>query len=197
MNGRELVMTPQLQLAIKLLAMRSTDLPIEAWKAEYALEEQPLGDPDPLDAVEAAKTADDDPPPWFPATESHLPALDETPDVWVFGNPPQARANRQAYPRLAGTTKEALWLLRSLRQRARTYERVVQGVVDRRPLLAVTLDPDKVELLAIRELAETIGLHESTVERVASAVRFQNLHGVLVITKRGNKLGFAKVRSDL
>ncbi len=65
----------------------------------------------------------------------------------------------------------------------------MQAVVDQRLLLGVTLDPEKVEPVAMRGLAETIGMHESTLERVSRAVRFQNLH-LLVVTKRGKKLGF-------
>ncbi len=76
-----LVMTSQLQLAIKLLSMSSKDLPVEAWKTETP----------GLDELAEALEPDPDFPPWFPAIESPLPALAEVPDVWVFGNPPQAR----------------------------------------------------------------------------------------------------------
>lgn len=189
--SQQLVMTPQLQLAIKLLSMASKELPVEAWKTEIpGLDELPVGERDPLDVEEEAREPDPEFPPWFPATESPLPPLAEIPDVWVFGNPPQARANRHAYPRLSGSTAEAKWLLRSLRQRARTYERIVQAVVDRRPLLGVTLEPDKVEAVAIRQIAEAVAMHESTIERVARAVRFQNLHLLVGMTKHGKKLGF-------
>ena len=186
------LMTPQLQLAIKLLSMPSKELPVEAWKQEVrGLEELPIGERDPLDVLEQDKAIDPDIPPWFPATESELPALAEVPDVWVVGNPPQARANRHAYPRLAATTPEALWLLRALRQRARTYEKVVQAAVDARPALGVTLEPAAIEPVAIHELAEKLGLHESTIERVSHAVCFQNRHVLVGFVARGKKLGFA------
>lgn len=188
-----LVMTAQLQLAIKLLSMSSTELPVEDWKkATPGLDELPAGERDPLDVAEEANEPDPDHPPWFPSTESPLPALAEIPDVWVFGNPPQARANRHAYPRLQGTTKDALWLLRALRQRARTYEKVVQAVVDARPALGVTLDPTTIQPVALRSIAEAVAMHESTVERVAQGLRFQNLHLLIGLTTQGKKLGFAK-----
>lgn len=188
--SQQLVMTPQLQLAIKLLAMKSSELPVDDWKKQFGLEELAPSERDPIDLDEEAKTPDADPPPWFPATESELPGLAEIPDVWVTGNPPHARANRHAYPRLRGSTPDGKWILRSLRQRARAYERVVQAVVEQRPLLGVTLDPDQIEPVSIREIAEAIGMHESTIERVASAVRFQNRHGIVAMIKRGKKLGF-------
>jgi hypothetical protein len=191
--AQPLVMTAQLQLAIKLLSMSSKALPVEAWKTEIpGLDELPSGARDPLDVEEEANEPDPGFPPWFPATESPLPALAELPDVWVFGNPPQARANRHAYPRLRATTKDALWLLRALRQRARTYERIVQAVVDARPALGVTLDPAAIQPVSLRSIAEAVAMHESTVERVAQGLRFQNLHLLLGLTKQGKKLGFAK-----
>lgn len=192
--AQSLVMTAQLQLAIKLLSMSSNELPVEDWKTQTpGLDELPAGERDPLDVAEEATEPDPDHPPWFPSTESPLPVLTEIPDVWVFGNPPQARANRHAYPRLQGTTKDALWLLRALRQRARTYEKVVQAVVDARPALGVTLDPTTIQPVALRSIAEAVGMHESTIERVAQGLRFQNLHLLIGLTKQGKKLGFTKL----
>ena len=191
--SQQLVLTPQLQFAINLLAMPSKEFSVESWKTQFpGLEDLPAGERDPLDVEEEAE-ADPDVRPWFPATESILPPLAEVPDVWVVGNPPQARANRHAYPRLAATTDPARWVLRALRQRARTFEKIVQAVIDARPLLGVTLDPEKIAPMAIRSIAETIGMHESTVERVSRAVRLQNLHAIVGMTKRGSKLGFAKL----
>lgn len=190
--AHQLVMTPQLQLAIKLLSTR--DFPIAEWKQQFpGLAELPAGERDPLDVEEEAADRDPALVAWFPATESPLPALAEPADVWLHGNPPQARANRHAYPRLGATTPEARWLLRALRQRARTYERVVQAIADLRPQLAVTLDPEQVEPVAIDTLATAIGLHASTIERVAQACRFQNLHHVVGLVRRGSRLGFAKL----
>ena len=52
------------------------------------------------------------------------------------------------------------------------------------PQLAIagTIDP-----VPIRQVAAKIGMHESTITRVCSACRVQNLHGVwsLTATKRG------------
>jgi DNA-directed RNA polymerase specialized sigma54-like protein len=106
-------------------------------------------------------------------------------DVWIFGNPPVARANRNVLPRLRGTGTAAAWLFRSLRQRSKMYERVVEALLEARPQLAVaagTIDP-----VPLRRIADQLGIHESTLARVCSACRVQNLHGVwsLSATRRG------------
>ncbi len=191
--SQQLVMTPQLQMAIKILATPSRELPVAQWIADTpGLVHLPVDERDPLDVEEEANAADpeQDLPPWFPATESPLPVLAEIPDVWVFGNPPQARANRAGYPRLKGETTEAKWLLRALRQRARTYEKIVQAIVDLRPLLGVTLDPQLVDPVPVRAVADAVGMHESTITRVAQGCRLQNLHLIVAIAKQGKKLGF-------
>ena len=80
--------------------------------------------------------------------------------------------------------RDASWLLRALRQRARTYEKVVGAIAELRPRLAIA---DKIDAVPVREIAEKIGMHESTITRVASAVRWQNRLGVfgLAAGKRG------------
>jgi hypothetical protein len=155
--------------------------------------------PGELDVAEVAEQAeraraeadgepyDPDPPPFVFLSESPLPSHADTPDVWVFGNPPQARANRAAIPRFGLATeapdavRAARWLARALHQRARTYERVVGILVERRPQLAIATSLDDIEPVTPREIAEAVGMHESTITRVATACTFQNLHGVFAI----------------
>jgi len=188
--SQQLVMTPQLQLAIRLLQMRSAELPVAHWMADTpGLEELAADAPDPLDAEEV-EHAESNPPAWFASSESPLPALDEVADVWVFGNPPQARANRTAYPRLGGATKEARWLMRALRQRAKTYEKIVAAILTMRPQIALGSEPASIEPVAIRGIAQTAGMHESTITRVANGCRFQNLFGIVAMTKQGKQLAF-------
>jgi len=182
--AKQLVMTPQLQLAIKLLATRSRELPdvIAPWLAEHAAALAPLaeGEPDPA--------ADGDEEPLALLDRSPFDAGDDA-DVWVLGEPPRAHANGRAFPRyrVVGDSRDAAWLVRALRQRARTYLRVVQAAVDLRPALAGP-DPAAAEPFGARELAKALELHESTIQRVAAACRFRTLHGVYAFATKKTKL---------
>ena len=67
----------------------------------------------------------------------------------------------------AGQLQEANWFLRNLRQRFETILRVAQAIVDRQSRFfshgAIAMRP-----LVLREIAETLDLHESTVSRVTA-----------------------------
>lgn len=200
----QLVMTPQLQMAIKLLSTPSSELRamIDTWRAEHpgAVAELAVGKADPYDAFETAAAIEDGRPPFLLVDDAPLPAIEGPPiDVWVHGNPPQARANGRAFPRLEVVTeeaealREAMWLVRALRQRARTYEAVVRAALELRPALATSTSPDKLEPIKVRAIADAIDMHESTITRVTSACRFQTIHGAIrFVTKRG-KLAFSPV----
>jgi len=171
--AKQLVMTPQLQLAIRMLATPSSELaPLLAGYALVAF----AGDVDP---------ADEDGESWSALATS--PFDDDRGDVFVFGNPPKVRANRNAYPRVqvdpsctdADRERDALWVVRAVRQRARTFERVVAALVEPQPRVATSIDGSDVEPIAVRDLAETVGMHESTITRVASVVTIRNMHGLL------------------
>ncbi len=75
--------------------------------------------------------------------------------------------NRGAAPGLSGQLQEARWLIKNLQQRFETILRVAQAIVDRQRSFfshgAVAMRP-----LVLREIAEALGLHESTVSRVTS-----------------------------
>ena len=63
--------------------------------------------------------------------------------------------------------QDARWLIRNLRQRFQTIERVAQAIVDRQSRFftygAIAMRP-----LVLREIAATLDLHESTISRVTS-----------------------------
>ncbi|MFN7572103.1 MAG: RNA polymerase factor sigma-54 [Betaproteobacteria bacterium] len=63
--------------------------------------------------------------------------------------------------------QEARWLIRNLQQRFDTIERVAQAIVDRQAQFfnhgAIAMRP-----LVLREIADTVGLHESTISRVTT-----------------------------
>jgi RNA polymerase sigma-54 factor len=106
----------------------------------------------------------------------------KTKNVWV------ARLNQDAVPKLRinrmyadilqnnrGTSgsplsqrlQEARWLIKNVQQRFETILRVSQAIVDRQRHF---LEHGEVAMrpLVLREIAETLGLHESTVSRVTT-----------------------------
>jgi DNA-directed RNA polymerase specialized sigma54-like protein len=205
--SEQLVMTPQLQMAIRLLATPTSALPalIDEWREQHpgSIAELEPGEIDPYDQRELELAGEEGFQPFFYFDEEPLPQRGA--DVWVFGNPPRARINGRALPRLkavfddaamtrsAADIRQASWLVRGLRQRARTYERVVAAVIGIRPQLAVAPEPSEVEPVPIAVVAETVGMHASTIGRVAGVCRFQTLHGVMRFVTTGNRLGFARL----
>ncbi|TXH23945.1 MAG: RNA polymerase factor sigma-54 [Elusimicrobia bacterium] len=74
---------------------------------------------------------------------------------------------RQRGSGLAGQLQEARWLIRNVQQRFDTILRVAQAIVERQRQF---LDHGEVAMrpLVLREIAETLGLHESTISRVTT-----------------------------
>jgi RNA polymerase sigma-54 factor len=68
---------------------------------------------------------------------------------------------------LAGQLQEARWLIKNVQQRFDTILRVTQAIVDRQRHFfehgEVAMRP-----LVLREIADTVGLHESTISRVTT-----------------------------
>ncbi|TAK67079.1 MAG: RNA polymerase factor sigma-54 [Betaproteobacteria bacterium] len=103
-------------------------------------------------------------------------------NAWVASlNPdamPKLRINRMyaeivqnklhsAGGQLSGQLQEARWLIKNVQQRFDTILRVAQAIVERQRHF---LDHGEVAMrpLVLREIAETLGLHESTVSRVTT-----------------------------
>jgi RNA polymerase sigma-54 factor len=78
-----------------------------------------------------------------------------------------ARNRDSSFQQLAGQLQEAKWLIKNVQQRFDTILRVSQAIVDRQRHFfehgEVAMRP-----LVLREIAETLGLHESTVSRVTT-----------------------------
>ncbi len=106
----------------------------------------------------------------------------KTKGMWVTAlNPdamPKLRINRlyadilhrnrdASFQQLAGQLQEAKWLIKNVQQRFDTILRVSQAIVDRQRHFfehgEVAMRP-----LVLREIAETLGLHESTISRVTT-----------------------------
>lgn len=75
--------------------------------------------------------------------------------------------SRQRGSGLAGQLQEARWLIKNVQQRFDTILRVAQAIVDRQRQF---FDHGEVAMrpLVLREIADTLGLHESTVSRVTT-----------------------------
>ncbi|MGH8183353.1 MAG: RNA polymerase factor sigma-54 [Rhodanobacteraceae bacterium] len=78
-----------------------------------------------------------------------------------------ARAQRGDAAWLRGQLQEARWLMKSLEARADTLLKVAQAIV-RTQSAFLDFGPEAMRPLVMRELAEELGLHESTISRVTT-----------------------------
>ncbi len=76
-------------------------------------------------------------------------------------------ANRNGASSMSGQLQEARWLIKNVQQRFDTILRVSQAIIDRQRHFfeygEVAMRP-----MVLREIAETLGLHESTISRVTT-----------------------------
>jgi len=77
------------------------------------------------------------------------------------------RRNRGSHSELSGRLQEARWLVKNVQQRFDTILRVSQAIVDRQRAF-FSHGPVAMRPLVLREIADTLGLHESTVSRVTT-----------------------------
>lgn len=68
---------------------------------------------------------------------------------------------------LKGQLQEARWLLKSLRQREASVLRVARAIVEEQHDF-LEHGPERMRPLVMRDIAERVGLHESTVSRIAA-----------------------------
>jgi len=77
----------------------------------------------------------------------------------------KARGNDASWMR--GQLQEARWLLKSLESRAETLLKVA-GAIVRRQSAFLDYGPEAMHPLVLREVAEEVGMHESTISRVTT-----------------------------
>ena len=79
----------------------------------------------------------------------------------------QRRGNAGSAASMAGQLQEAKWLIKNVQQRFDTIQRVSQAIVDRQRAF---FDHGEVAMrpLTLREIAEAVELHESTISRVTT-----------------------------
>jgi RNA polymerase sigma-54 factor len=78
-----------------------------------------------------------------------------------------ARAQRDDASYLRGQLQEARWLIKSLKTRADTILKVAQAIV-RAQSAFLDFGPEAMKPLVLKDVAEEIGMHESTVSRVTT-----------------------------
>ncbi len=205
------------QLVGELLATTTSDLlsVIDTWCAGNPGCVSPLGaqEIDPLDDEERDAAGRENRLAFMFIDEEPLPPPHA--DVWVYGDPVEVRANVRAVPRLKVLTDDpaspavfpdgtrerlgrndqlraATWLVRGLRQRARTYEALVRGIVDLRPEIAVADEPKAVAALQVTELAARTKLDIETVRRSAPVLRFQTPAVIVAMVLKGDELSFRR-----
>ncbi|HXS74263.1 MAG TPA: RNA polymerase factor sigma-54 [Rhodanobacteraceae bacterium] len=78
-----------------------------------------------------------------------------------------ARARRNDATYLRGQLQEARWLMKSLKARADTLYKVAQAIV-RTQSAFLDYGPEAMKPLVLREVADELGMHESTISRVTT-----------------------------
>ena len=169
----QLVMTPQLQQAIRMLGMNLEELLLELDATRKR---------NPLLSMQTRTTRPIGP---FP------PDLETIPEVYVYleGGAVNVEPNVNALPDifignvLVDAEKEAsfdqvpaekkeqarevYWLARAVQQRAKTYVKIIHAIVSLAPQWFRDEDNDPPKFI-LRDIAEPVGMHESTIDRVLS-----------------------------
>ena len=78
-----------------------------------------------------------------------------------------ARAQRDDANYLKGHLQEARWLIKSLQTRAETIQKVANAIV-RAQCSFLEYGPEAMRPLVLKDIAEEIGMHESTISRVTT-----------------------------
>ncbi len=113
------------------------------------------------------------------------------------------RGSHEANPGLSQQLQEARWLIRNTQQRFQTIQRVAQAIVDRQRRFFDHGDVAMKPLLQ-RDIAREVGVHESTVSRVASGkymttprglIEFKHFFGTHVLAEDGHACSSTAIRA--
>jgi RNA polymerase sigma-54 factor len=80
----------------------------------------------------------------------------------------QSRGSSNGGPGLSSRLQEARWFMKNIQQRFDTIQRVSQAIVERQKSF-FTHGEIAMKPLVLREIADELGLHESTISRVTTA----------------------------
>lgn len=87
------------------------------------------------------------------------------------------QASREDAAYLRGRMQEARWLLKSLQSRADTILKVAETIVHRQSAF-LDYGPEAMRPLVLREVAEEVGMHESTISRVTTRKYLHTPRGI-------------------
>lgn len=109
---------------------------------------------------------------WYASLNSHI-----IPHLRINAMYANALKNSSSENALSGQLQEAKWLIKNMQQRFDTILRVAQAIVERQKNFfnhgAIAMKP-----LVLREIADTLGLHESTISRVTTQKYMLTPHGL-------------------
>lgn len=88
-----------------------------------------------------------------------------------------SRVRREDASYLRGQLQEARWLLKSLQSRADTVQKVAEVIV-RRQTPFLDYGPEAMRPMVLREVAEEVGMHESTISRVTTRKYLHTPRGI-------------------
>lgn len=101
--------------------------------------------------------------------------------------------------------REAKWLIRNINQRFETILRTSHAIVERQQNF-FTFGATSMRPLVLREIADTLGLHESTISRVTNQKFMRTPHGILelkyffgssVATETGGEVSSTAIREKI
>ncbi len=101
--------------------------------------------------------------------------------------------------------REAKWLIRNVNQRFETILKVSSAIVERQQNF-FSFGPTSMRPLVLREIADTLGLHESTISRVTNQKFMRTPHGILelkyffgssVATETGGEASSTAIREKI
>jgi RNA polymerase sigma-54 factor len=114
-----------------------------------------------------------------------------------------AQSRDEAGGYLRGRLQEARWLIRSLKARGDTLVRVARAIV-RQQSAFLDYGPEAMRPLTLREIAEEVGVHESTVSRVTTrkymhtprgTFEFKHFFSVGLATAEGGEASATAIRA--
>jgi len=114
-------------------------------------------------------------------------------------------ARESHYPAMHAQLQQARWMIRNVEQRFETILRVAQAIVDHQSAF-FSEGPAAMRPLILREIAEEVGLHESTVSRATTqkylltpfgTVELKHFFGAGVATESGDTASATAVQAHI
>lgn len=127
--------------------------------------------------------------------DSDIPDLELNKDYQAMHQDLDAKINSEARKYLNNNIKNALWLIKSIEQRAATIQRVSESVLRYQRDFFETGDFSSLKPLVLKNVADDLGLHESTISRATSHKYINTPHGTFEL-KFFFSSGFSKLNGN-